>query len=54
MHTPEEYRERAAECELLAQEAVRAHDREAMLYTAKRWRDLANEEEARRKFDRRG
>jgi hypothetical protein len=47
MNTPQEYRERAADCERLAGEAARPHDREAMLYAAKRWHDLAEEEESK-------
>jgi hypothetical protein len=44
---PREFRERAAECERLAEEAVRLRDREIMLYAATRWRQMAAEEEAR-------
>ncbi len=47
--TPEEFRERAAECERLAQESFRPHDREVMLYAATRWRELADEEDAARR-----
>jgi hypothetical protein len=47
MNTPEEYRERAADCDRLALEARRPHDREAMQYAAQRWRDMAEEEESK-------
>jgi hypothetical protein len=43
----EECRERAADCERLATESRRPNDREAMLYAASRWRDIADEEENR-------
>jgi hypothetical protein len=43
--TPEELRERAAECDRLAQQTVRPQDCERLRHTARRWRDLADEEE---------
>jgi hypothetical protein len=41
------FRQRAVECERLAEESFRPHDRQVMLYAAERWRELADEEEAR-------
>jgi hypothetical protein len=41
------FRQRAIECERLAEVSFRPHDREVMLYAAERWRQLADEEEAR-------
>jgi hypothetical protein len=41
------FRQRAVECERLAEVSFRPHDREVMLYAAERWRELADEEEAR-------
>jgi hypothetical protein len=46
--TPEDYRERAAECKRLAEDATPT-TRETMLYLANRWRALADEDEARSK-----
>ena len=43
----ESFRERAEECEHLAEQSFRPHDRQVMLYAAERWRQLADEEEAR-------
>jgi hypothetical protein len=42
-HTPEYYRERATECERLADKAGSAEIREIMLYLAMRWQVLAAE-----------
>lgn len=49
--TPEDYRERAAECERLAEDATPTTC-ETMLYLANRWRALADEDEARSKLRR--
>jgi hypothetical protein len=45
--TPQDFRERAAECERLAEKAIRPEYRETLLYVASRWRALAEEDEAR-------
>jgi hypothetical protein len=45
--TPQEFRERAEECERLAETATRPETRETMLYVAARWRALVEEDEAR-------
>jgi hypothetical protein len=45
--TPQDYRERADECERLAADAVMPATRETMLYLAARWRSLAAEAEAK-------
>jgi hypothetical protein len=50
MRSPSEFRERAAECERLAEEAFRPSDCAAMLDAAARWRQMADEEEARQAF----
>jgi hypothetical protein len=50
MTSPEEFREIAAKCERQAEEAVQPRDREIMLFAATRWRQMADEEEARRKI----
>ena len=47
--TPHDYRARADECERLAAGATSPEVREIMLYAARRWRGLADEDEARRK-----
>jgi hypothetical protein len=44
---PEELRHWAGDCELLAREAGNSDDREVMLSAATRWRELADEKEAR-------
>jgi hypothetical protein len=44
---PEEFRERAAECERLAAETKNPHYRETLLYVASRWRAIAGEDERR-------
>jgi hypothetical protein len=44
--SPKDYRERAAFCEESAAKAVSPETRDVMLFLAKRWRMLANEEEA--------
>jgi hypothetical protein len=44
--TPQDYRDRANECERQADSAVGPETREILLYLAKRWRDLAAEDEA--------
>jgi hypothetical protein len=41
MNTPEKFRERATEYERLAAAATTAHDRDAMMYVAARWRSFA-------------
>jgi hypothetical protein len=41
------FRHRAVECERLAEESFRPRDRQVMLRAAERWRQLADEEEAR-------
>jgi hypothetical protein len=46
MTRAEEYRERAAECERLAGETRDPQSRDILLNLAKRWRELAAEEEA--------
>jgi hypothetical protein len=46
MNTPEEYRQRAADCERVAAETSSADVRETMLEVAARWRRLADEDEA--------
>ena len=45
--TPQAFRERAEECERLADEATSLSVRETMLYLAMRWRALADENEAK-------
>jgi hypothetical protein len=47
--TPQDFRDRAAECERLAEKATQPEPRETMLYVASRWRALAEEDEARLK-----
>ena len=47
LRTPQDYRERADECERLAADAVMPATRETMLYLAARWRSLAAEDEAK-------
>jgi hypothetical protein len=44
--TSQEFRDRAAECEHMAEEATNAENRERMLYLANRWRSLADEGES--------
>jgi hypothetical protein len=44
--TPQDYRDRAHECERQADSATTAETREILLYLARRWRDLAAEDEA--------
>jgi hypothetical protein len=44
--TSREFRDRAAECEHMAEEATNAEDHERMLYIAARWRSLADEDES--------
>ena len=51
--TPQEFRERAAECERLAASAPTPETRETMLYVASRWRAMAEEDEARLKAPKR-
>ncbi|MDB5410546.1 MAG: hypothetical protein JWL84_5458 [Rhodospirillales bacterium] len=46
MREAEEFLERAVECEELAAEVVREHDRNVLLRLAKRWREIAAEEMA--------
>jgi hypothetical protein len=45
--TPQDFRDRAAECERLAVEATNPAVRETMLYVASRWLALAAEDEKR-------
>ena len=45
--TPQDYRERANACERQAESATHPATREILLYLAKRWRDLAAEDEAK-------
>jgi hypothetical protein len=45
--TPQDYRDRANECEQRADSAAGPETREILLYLAKRWRDLAAEDEAK-------
>lgn len=47
-NTPEEFRSRALECEMIALEATDAHARDTLLLVAARWRSLAAEDEAKR------
>lgn len=48
-HTPADYRERAAECERLAETAVDEANRKILLDLAARWRALANENDPPKK-----
>lgn len=50
--TPQEYRQLADECERLANSMINPAARETMFFVARRWRDLADEEEAARAADR--
>ena len=45
--TPQELRDRAADCERQAAETTLPRVRETLLYVAARWRELADEDEAR-------
>jgi hypothetical protein len=45
--TPQDFRERAAECQRLAEIAVNPETRETLFYVASRWRALAEEDEGR-------
>ena len=45
--TPQDYRDCANECERQADSATNPETREILLYLAKRWRDLAAEDEAK-------
>jgi hypothetical protein len=47
LRTLREYRDRAAACERLADDAVSPETRETMLYLAMRWRTLADEADAK-------
>jgi hypothetical protein len=49
LRTPQDYPNRANECERLAETAVSPETREILLYLPKRWRDLAIEDEAKSK-----
>jgi hypothetical protein len=51
--TPQEFRDRAAECERKAAEVSAPEFRETLLYVASRWRELADEDEARLKPNKR-
>jgi hypothetical protein len=44
--TSQEFRDRAAECEHMAEEATNAENHERMLDVAARWRFLADEDES--------
>jgi hypothetical protein len=44
---PQQFRERAAECERLAEIGTSHRDRETLLYVASRWRAMADEDERR-------
>jgi hypothetical protein len=44
---PQEFRERAAECERLAKVSTSRRDRETLLFVASRWRAMADEDERR-------
>ena len=48
--TPETFRDRAEECERLADRAIKPETRELMLYLAMRWRALADGDEAEGKL----
>ena len=48
--TPQDLRDRAGECEQRAASAISAETRETLLYLAKRWRALADEDEAKEKI----
>jgi hypothetical protein len=51
-HTPpQECCARAKECERLAEAATNPETREMLLYLAKRWRDLADDDEAKGRRD---
>lgn len=45
--TPQDFRDRAAECERLAEQFANPAVRETMLHVAATWRRLADEDEAR-------
>jgi len=47
--TPQDYIDRATNCEQLADAATSPETRETLLYLASRWRALADEEEAKRR-----
>jgi hypothetical protein len=47
--SPQAYRDRAEECDRLADRAIKPETREIMLYLAMRWRALADEDEATEK-----
>jgi hypothetical protein len=46
MKSPKELRERAAECERVAEKATSPEVREILLYAAARWLALAEQDEA--------
>jgi hypothetical protein len=48
LSTPEEFRQRAIECDRLAKRARRPSERETMTFAAARWREMADEVEAKR------
>jgi hypothetical protein len=48
--TPQDFRERAATCERLAETAMLLEEREVLLRIASRWRALAEEDEKRLKL----
>jgi hypothetical protein len=47
--TPAEFRARAAECDAIALKQKRPSEREAWTFTARHWRLMADEVEAKRK-----
>jgi hypothetical protein len=49
--SPEECRARAKACEELAEAATSPETRETLLYLAMRWRDLADDDEAKDQHD---
>jgi hypothetical protein len=49
---PQDFRDRAVNCEHLAETATSPEMREVMLYVASRWRLLAREEERQSPFGR--
>jgi hypothetical protein len=49
--SPQECRARSQACEQLAETATNPETREMLLYLAKRWRDLADDDEAKGRRD---
>ena len=50
--TPQDFRDRADECERLAATATSPEARETMIYVASRWRAMAEEDEKRLRLDK--